>query len=53
MIERYSRKEIKQIWEDQNRYKIWLEIFAVMELEENSMRVQIYYITVNLKQVKS
>ncbi len=26
MIERYSRKEIKQIWEDQNRYKIWLEI---------------------------
>ena len=26
MIERYSRKEIKKIWEDQNRYKIWLEI---------------------------
>ena len=26
MIERYSRKEVKQIWEDQNRYKIWLEI---------------------------
>ncbi len=26
MIERYSRKEIKQIWQDQNRYKIWLEI---------------------------
>ena len=26
MIERYSRKELKQIWEDQNRYKIWLEI---------------------------
>ena len=26
MIERYSRKEIKKIWQDQNRYKIWLEI---------------------------
>ena len=26
MIERYSRKELKQIWEDQNRYKIWLDI---------------------------
>ena len=26
MIERYSRKEIKSIWEDHNRYSIWLEI---------------------------
>ena len=26
MIERYSRKEIKNIWEDQNRYSIWLDI---------------------------
>ena len=26
MIERYSRKEIKKIWEDFNRYSIWLEI---------------------------
>ena len=26
MIERYSRKEIKSIWEDYNRYSIWLEI---------------------------
>tara|TARA_B100001059_G_scaffold131268_1_gene131364 strand:- start:9363 stop:10658 length:1296 start_codon:yes stop_codon:yes gene_type:complete len=26
MIERYSRKEIKSIWEDFNRYSIWLEI---------------------------
>ena len=24
MIERYSRKEIKSIWEDYNRYSIWL-----------------------------
>ena len=26
MIDRYSRKEIKKIWEDQNKYSIWLEI---------------------------
>ena len=26
MIERYSRKEIKKIWEDINRYSIWLNI---------------------------
>ena len=26
MIERYSRKELKSIWTDENKYKIWLEI---------------------------
>ena len=26
MIERYSREEIKKIWEDYNRYSIWLDI---------------------------
>ena len=26
MIERYTRKEIKKIWEDHNRYSIWLKI---------------------------
>ena len=26
MIERYTRDEIKNIWEDYNRYSIWLEI---------------------------
>ena len=26
MIERYSRKEIKNIWEDYNKYCIWLDI---------------------------
>ena len=26
MIERYSRKELKEIWEDKNKYRIWLEI---------------------------
>ena len=26
MIERYSRKEIKSIWDDKNKYSIWLDI---------------------------
>jgi len=26
MIERYSRKEIKNIWAEENKYKIWLDI---------------------------
>jgi adenylosuccinate lyase len=26
MIERYSRKELKDIWEDKNRFSIWLKI---------------------------
>ena len=26
MIERYSRKEIKNIWEEENKYQIWLNI---------------------------
>ena len=26
MIDRYSRKEIKEIWEEKNKYHIWLDI---------------------------
>ena len=26
MIDRYSRKELRDIWEDKNKYKIWLSI---------------------------
>ena len=26
MIDRYSRKELKEIWEDKNKYQIWLNI---------------------------
>jgi len=26
MIDRYSRKEIKDIWEDHNKYSLWLKI---------------------------
>ena len=36
MIERYSRKETKKIWEEKNKYKIWLdiEIAAAQAMEE-------------------
>jgi adenylosuccinate lyase len=26
MIDRYSRKELRNIWADENKYKIWLDI---------------------------
>ena len=36
MIDRYSRKEIKKIWDDYNRYSLWLEIeLAAAEAMEN------------------
>jgi len=36
MIQRYSRKEIKKIWEEENKYKIWLDIeIAAAQAMEN------------------
>ena len=26
MIDRYSRKELKDIWSEENKYKIWLDV---------------------------
>ena len=26
MIDRYARKELKDIWKEESKYKIWLEI---------------------------
>ena len=26
MIERYSRKELVDIWSEENKYKIWLDV---------------------------
>ena len=36
MIERYSRKEIKEIWQEKNKYKIWLdiEIYSAQAMEK-------------------
>ena len=42
MIERYSRKEIAKIWEEKNKYQIWLniEIAAAQALDEVTSYVQ-------------
>ena len=36
MIQRYSRKEITKIWEEENKYQIWLniEIAAAQAMEK-------------------
>ena len=36
MIDRYSRKEIKKIWAEENKYQIWLdiEIAAAQSMEK-------------------
>ena len=37
MITRYSRKELTNIWSEENKYKIWLsvEIAAAQAMEKN------------------
>ena len=36
MISRYSRKELTQIWSEENKYKIWLDVeIAAAEAMEN------------------
>ena len=39
MIERYSRKELKDIWSEKNKYKIWLdvEIAAAEAMEKHKI----------------
>ena len=36
MIDRYSRKELREIWSDYNKYSLWLkiEIAAVEAMEK-------------------
>ena len=36
MIERYARKELKKIWDEKNKYQIWLniEIAAAQAMEK-------------------
>ncbi len=36
MIDRYSRKELKSIWEEKNKYQIWLdiEVYAAQSMEK-------------------
>ena len=36
MIERYSRKQLTDIWSEENKYKIWLDVeVAAAEAMEN------------------
>ena len=36
MIKRYSRKELTDIWSEENKYKIWLDVeVAAAEAMEN------------------
>ena len=39
MISRYSRKELTNIWSEENKYKIWLqvEIAAAQAMEKNGL----------------
>ena len=51
MIKRYSRKEISYIWEEANKYKVWLNIevaaAAGMEIRE---KIKIYPLMLLQKQ---
>ena len=39
MIKRYSRKELTDIWSEENKYKIWLDVeVAAAEAMENSVK---------------
>ena len=49
MIERYTRNEIKTIWDDYNRYSIWLDI----ELAAAEAMESLNYSQGNCKKIKS
>ena len=39
MIDRYSRKEIKNIWNDKNKYQIWLDIEIAAAQSMESLKI--------------
>ena len=41
MINRYSRKELKEIWEDHNKYSIWLEIELAAAEDKESHKARL------------
>ena len=43
MIDRYSRKELKVIWSEENKYKIWLDI-EIASAAATSTSNQILYL---------
>ena len=45
MIKRYSRKELTDIWSEENKYKIWLdvEIAAAQAMEKLGQYQKVYH----------
>ena len=53
MIERYSRKELKDIWSEDNKYKIWLDVeIAAAEALENYKIIPKGVVSIVKKKVK-
>ena len=47
MIERYSRKEIKKVWDEKNKYRIWLEIEILATSQCNpTMRLYVIFLEI-------
>ena len=49
MIERYSRKEIKEIWEENNKYKIWLNIELAVSQAMEKFKIIPYGLSSKIK----
>ena len=50
MINRYSRKEIRNIWEEKNKYQIWLDIeIAAAEAMEKLKLMQKEFIKLKVR----
>ena len=55
MIKRYSRKELADIWSEENKYKIWLdvEIAAAQAMEKLRSHTKRSFINVVRKKAKN
>ena len=53
MIDRYARKELKNIWEEKNKYQIWLdiEIAAAQAMEKFKLIPRGVAVKVRKKQI--
>ena len=52
MIDRYSRKELKNIWSEENKYKIWLdiEIAADKQWKNTNLYLKVFHPQLKKKQ---
>ena len=45
MIKRYSRKELTDIWSEENKYKIWLDVeIAAAQAMENIKYQKVFHL---------